>query len=92
MSNIWENEASLKKAIALFYDQVSAPKVVARGAGDVAEQIIDLARKHEIHLHEDPVLLKQLEHLEVGDEIPLELYRVIAEIIAFVYWLKAQDT
>lgn len=91
MGHVWDNEEAIQQAIALFYDQINAPKVVARGDGAVAQQIIELARQHGVHLHEDPGLLKQLAHLEIGDEIPEEVYRAIAEIIAFVYWLREQS-
>ncbi len=77
-----------QKAIALNYDHASAPKLVAKGRGVIAEQIIALANEHNVHIHESPELVEVLLRLELGDEIPESLYRAIAEIIAFTYNLK----
>ncbi|WP_261842392.1 EscU/YscU/HrcU family type III secretion system export apparatus switch protein [Aliamphritea ceti] len=77
-----------QKAIALNYDRDSAPKLVAKGRGVIAEQIIALANEHDVHIHESPELVEVLLRLELGDEIPESLYRAIAEIIAFTYNLK----
>ena len=54
----------------------------------IAEQIVALAREHDVHIYESPELLEVLIRLELGDEIPESLYRAIAEIIAFTYSLK----
>nr|WP_232846173.1 EscU/YscU/HrcU family type III secretion system export apparatus switch protein [Amphritea pacifica] len=70
------------------YDHQGAPKVTAKGQGVIAEQIIRLAREHDVHIHESPELVEVLLRLELGDEIPESLYRAIAEIIAFTYKLK----
>ncbi len=79
-----------KKAAALRYDpkRNSAPKVVARGSGYVAEKIEALAREHHIPLHEDPNLVDVLEAMDVDTEIPPALYRAVAEVLAFVYRLN----
>ena len=81
------------RAIALRYDRDSgeAPRVSAKGEGLIAEQILALAREHQVHIHESPELLEVLIRLELGDEIPEALYRAIAEVIAFAYGLKNQD-
>ncbi|PIP80402.1 MAG: hypothetical protein COW84_05480 [Gammaproteobacteria bacterium CG22_combo_CG10-13_8_21_14_all_40_8] len=89
-SRIFYNENKIRQAIALFYDQVDAPKIIAKGEGDIARRMIMLAKQHNIHLHEDPNLLKQFSQLNIGDTIPEELYQVIAEIISFVYWLEGK--
>ena len=77
-------------AVALKYDIAAGgvPTVVAKGHGDIAEKIIQLAQENEVHIHENPELLEILIRLEVGDEIPEALYRAIAEVIAFTYGLK----
>lgn len=82
-----------KQAVALKYDQEqgSAPKVIAKGKGLIAEQIIALAEEHNIHIHENPELLEVLIRLELGDEIPETLYKAIAEVIAFAYNLKHSE-
>ncbi|MDI6792542.1 MAG: EscU/YscU/HrcU family type III secretion system export apparatus switch protein [bacterium] len=76
-----------KKAAALRYDEEkeSAPRVIASGKGTVAEEIIRLARDMDIPIHEDPDLVEMLAALDVGKEIPEELYQVVAEILAFIY-------
>ncbi len=88
-----EEPEKRQKAIALKYDQSSgqAPLIVAKGMGEIAEQIIGLAEEHGVHIHESPELVEVLIRLELGDEIPESLYRAIAEVIAFAYSLK-QDT
>ena len=81
-----------KKAAALRYDpkRGSAPKVVARGSGYVAEKIEALAREHHIPLHEDPNLVEVLEAMDVDTEIPPALYHAVAEVLAFVYRLNGK--
>lgn len=83
-------DAPRQKAIALKYDQEmgKAPLIVAKGMGEIAEQIIALAEENNIHIHESPELVEVLIRLELGDEIPESLYRAIAEVIAFAYSLK----
>jgi flagellar biosynthesis protein len=74
-------------AAALEYDteRDAAPRVVARGRGAIAEKIIALARKHNIPIRSDPGLVQFLSRLEIDEQIPVELYRAVAEILAFVY-------
>ncbi|HSV91570.1 MAG TPA: EscU/YscU/HrcU family type III secretion system export apparatus switch protein [Desulfobacterales bacterium] len=76
-----------KKAAALRYDpkRDSAPRVVARGRGYVAEAITAVAREHHIPLHEDPNLVEVLEAMDIDLEVPPALYRAVAEVLAFVY-------
>jgi flagellar biosynthesis protein len=84
------NQAPLPGAVALKYDPLSgrAPRVTAKGQGVIAEQIVALAREHDIHIYESPELLEVLIRMELGDEIPESLYRAIAEVIAFAYGLR----
>ncbi|MEH6444210.1 MAG: EscU/YscU/HrcU family type III secretion system export apparatus switch protein [Oceanospirillaceae bacterium] len=93
MSNHPKNK-KLNSAVALKYDIEAGgvPTVVAKGKGDIAEKIIELAKENEIHIHENPELLEILIRLEIGDEIPEALYRAIAEVIAFTYELKTKNT
>ena len=77
-------------AIALSYDGINAPRVTAKGRGRTAEQIIDLAKEHNIPLHTDVVLVNVLSKISLGDEIPRELYLAIAEVIAFSYMLSGK--
>ena len=81
------------KAVAIHYDaEKGAPRVTAKGRGLVAEQIIELAEEHGVHIHESPELVDVLVRLELGEEIPEALYRAIAEIIAFTYSLKNESS
>lgn len=77
-------------AVALHYDGKEAPRVTAKGSGDLAEQIIALAKEHGIPLQEDAALVSLLSKLDLGDEIPQVLYTAVAEIIAFAYILKGK--
>ena len=77
-----------QQAVALFYDRKSAPRVTAKGSGALAEEIIALALEHDVPLQENPELVGLLSLLDLGEEIPHELYVTIAHIIAFAYMLK----
>lgn len=81
-----------KKAIALKYDPAidKAPKVVAKGAGKIAEQILEIAQQSGVPIHEDSDLVEVLSHLDIHQEIPPETYIVVAEILAWVYRLNAE--
>jgi flagellar biosynthesis protein len=76
-------------AIALHYDRGKrAPRVVAKGRGSLGEKIIEVARAHDIPIEENAVLAGALTHVELGDEIPEELYRAVAEVLVFVLRLS----
>lgn len=81
-----------RKAVALRYngDKDEAPKILAKGAGLLAERIIELAQQQGIQLHEDPELVGLLSKLELDTEIPEQLYAAVAEVLAFVYRLNRQ--
>ena len=76
-----------KKAIAILYDDSpdSAPKVIASGKGSIAQKIIETAEEAGIHIQQDPNLVEMLAKVDVGEEIPVELYQTVAEVLAFVY-------
>lgn len=80
------------KAVALKYEKEkdAAPRVVAKGRGSVAEKIIETARVHNVPLHEDKNLVEVLETLDLETEIPPELYRAVAEVLAFIYRLNGK--
>ncbi|MFV0441705.1 MAG: EscU/YscU/HrcU family type III secretion system export apparatus switch protein [Lachnospirales bacterium] len=74
-----------KKAIALKYDKDTvAPEVVAKGAGHVAEKILEIAKDKEIPIYEDAQLADELANLDLGENIPPELYEVVAKILIFI--------
>ena len=77
----------IRRAIALGYkpDSDRAPKVIAKGLGPVAEAILALAKKHNVHIHNDEALARSLYVLELGQEVPEQFYVAIAEVLAFVY-------
>jgi len=94
MNSDSDNNNNVNKAAALKYDGKKAPKLVAKGEGDIADRIIALAKQHNVLIHNDPELLEVLVRLELGDEIPTELYIAVAKVIAFAYYLqgKAPDS
>lgn len=79
----------IKYAAALRYkeEKDNAPHIIAFGRGKLAEKIIQTARENNIPLHEDPALVQALSSIEIGQEIPVELYQAIAEVLAFVLYL-----
>ena len=89
-----ENGADIdqdQKAVALKYDptQNKAPKVIAKGRGHVAEHILSLAQKSTIPVYQNKTLVNMLMALEIDREIPPELYKAIAEVMAYVYRMDA---
>ncbi len=82
----------IDKAVALRYkpdegDEV--PRLVAKGRGEVARKIIELAKEHGVPVQEDPALVELLLRLDLSEEIPPELYEVVAKVLAFVYSLRS---
>ena len=75
----------LKKAAAITYEQgESAPKIVALGKGEVALRIIETAKENNVPVFEDSGLVDTLLHLEIGQQIPPELYGIVAEVLVFI--------
>ena len=82
-----EERLSHKKAAALGYDRGrdEAPRLLAAGKGRIAERIVEIARDADIPVVEDAALVSALLVLELGEEIPGELYQAVAKILAFIY-------
>ena len=81
-----KDENKRKQAVALRYeDGERAPKIVATGAGEIARKILELAREHGVPVERNDSLVDVLSQLDLGYEIPPETYRVVAEILAFLY-------
>ncbi|MCX5833953.1 MAG: EscU/YscU/HrcU family type III secretion system export apparatus switch protein [Deltaproteobacteria bacterium] len=82
----------LRMAASIRYDKKKdeAPRLTAKGLGILADKIIELARKHDVPIKEDPALVSILCRLDIDEEIPSELFRAIAEILAFVYSTNEQ--
>ena len=88
MSEQYEQTPDL--AVALVYDGEHAPRISAKGRGEVAERILALAQQHGIPLEGDPELAALLAQIPLGDEVPETLYRAIAEVIAFAYLVSGK--
>ncbi|MFF7708297.1 EscU/YscU/HrcU family type III secretion system export apparatus switch protein [Pseudomonas sp. NPDC007930] len=80
-----------RQAIALSYDEGSAPTLSAKGDDDLADAILALAKAHEVPIYENAELVKVLARLELGESIPEALYLTIAEIIAFAWYLQGKQ-
>ena len=80
----------VKSAISLQYQKEinSAPKITAKGEGWVAEKIIEIAQERNIPIRKDKDLLNLLSEIDVGREVPESLYKVVAELLAWVYQLN----
>ncbi len=79
------NERRPPLAVALHYTGNGAPRIVAKGGGQVAERIVQTAREHNVPLQEDAALASALARLELGREIPRELYVAVAHVLAFAW-------
>ena len=90
---IMKDERKTLQAAALKYDgkKDAAPRLTAKGRGVVAEKIIELAQKHNIPIKSDPALVQILSKIDIDEQIPAELYKAVAEILAFVYSMNTQQ-
>ncbi len=77
-------------AVALKYDGEKAPTITATGTYELADEIIRIARAHNVPLYENAELAGVLARLSLNDEIPENLYRVIAEILAFAFHIRGR--
>jgi len=85
------NPTHLAVALAYRAGEMSAPRVVAKGADAVAQRIKEIAREHEVPVLEDKPLARALyAAVEIGTEIPIELFQAVAEVLAYIYALKGQ--
>lgn len=85
-------QAPRPQAVALRYDSQrdNAPKVIAKGQGRWAKQIVRIARQHYVPIHHDPQLVRVLSHLRLDQEIPPQLYQAVAAVLAFLYRVQQQ--
>jgi flagellar biosynthesis protein len=82
---LFSKDDEKKTAVAIAYEPgEAAPKILATGKGEVAEKIIETAKKSDVPLYKDNKLADTLSRLKIGDMIPPELYEVVAEILVFV--------
>jgi len=77
-----------KKSVALNYDHVGAPTITATGDGLIAQEIVERAREANVPIVEDARLVHLLSAIPLGDEIPVELYQAVAEVLVFVLRLE----
>ncbi len=82
-----ERHASRKVAVAISYDpeETGAPKVLAAGLGETAKRILELARREHISIHQNTSLANLLARVPKGSDIPENAYRLIAELLVFLY-------
>jgi flagellar biosynthesis protein len=80
-------------AVALGYDKDkdNAPIVLAKGAGDIAQKIIKIAEENNIEIRQDADLLQILKAVDINEEIPVEAFAAVAEIISYIYKKNAQS-
>lgn len=84
--NHQHSQPSRREAVALAYEPgEDAPRVVARGYGLVAERIIEEAGRNGVFVHDAPELVELLMQLDLDQKIPLSLYQVIAELLAWIH-------
>lgn len=83
-------EQAANAAVALKYDGEQAPIITATGTHELADEIIRIAREHEVPLYENAELASILARLSLNEEIPESLYRVIAEILAFAFHIRGR--
>lgn len=75
-----------REAVALAYRETdAAPRVVAKGKGLIADEIISRAREHGVYVHESPELLSLLVQVDLDEHIPSQLYLAVAELLAWLY-------
>lgn len=77
-------------AVALEYNGQNAPRVTAKGHGELAGRIVETGREHGIAIEQNAVLAQALSAVELDDEIPRELYRATAQVIAFVLLMRGE--
>jgi flagellar biosynthesis protein len=83
-------EVKNQLAVALHYDRKGAPRVIAKGKGTIGAKIIEVAKANNIPIEENEILAGALSNVELGDEIPAELYKAVAEVLVFVLRLTKQ--
>jgi flagellar biosynthesis protein len=81
------------KAVALGYDikKDDAPRVLASGKGKIAKEIISIAKKNGIPIQDDPILTVALMEIDINKTIPPELYRVVAEVLSYIYRIQRKS-
>lgn len=83
----------MKKAVALRYDseKEASPRVIAKGKGESAENIIKIAELHNLPIRKDEDLVEMLSKVELDREIPEKLYLAVAEVFSFIYKITREN-
>ncbi len=94
MASDKNKDNKIKKASALSYSpgEDTSPKVIASGKGAIAEKLIEKAKEAKIPIYEDEHLAETLSHVSLGDEIPPQLYEVVAEVLSFISRLDENNS
>ena len=79
------------EAVALEYGRNKTPVVSAKGDGELAARIVQEAQRQGVYVTQDPRLLAMLSRLDVGQEIPPDMFNAVAVILSWVYWLKGMQ-
>lgn len=85
------NDKHYMQAVALEYGRNKTPVVTAKGDDELARRIVAEAKKQGVYVAEDPRLLAMLSRLDVGQEIPQDMFTAVAVILSWVYWLKGMQ-
>jgi len=90
----YKKDDDKQKAVALGYEpgKDDAPRVLASGKEKIAEQIIAIAKKNGIPIKDDPILTSALMEIDINQTIPPELYRVVAEVLSYIYRIQQKTT
>jgi flagellar biosynthesis protein len=83
-------ETKNRLAVALHYEKGGAPRVVAKGRGSIGAKIVEVAKANNIPIEENELLAGALSNVELGDEIPAELYKAVAEVLIFMLRLSGR--
>jgi flagellar biosynthesis protein len=87
-----EGHSKLREAVALAYrESDAAPKIVAKGRGLIADEIMARAKEHGVYVHESPELLSLLTQVDLDQHIPANLYAAVAELLAWLYRMEHQE-
>ncbi len=85
------NHKPYTEAVALEYGRNKTPVVSAKGDGELAARIVQEAQRQGVYVTQDPRLLAMLSRLDVGQEIPADMFNAVAVILSWVYWLKGMQ-
>lgn len=85
------NKPYAQQAVALEYGRNKTPTVTAKGDDELARRIVEEAKRQGVYVAQDPRLLAMLSRLDVGQEIPQNMFTAVAVILSWVYWLKGMQ-